>query len=363
MGAVQGVMNYKAQQDTNETNLEIARMNNQANAKLAKQQNEWNRQMWEDTNKYNEPAKQVERLQDAGLSAAAAAQSAAGVAATPMQSADLANQQATQLQAPQLNLGDSLLNIARQFEALKSDKLSNQMKEQDASVHNRLLLTEADKQQWIVDKMQQEYQQAASLFPYRTSSLIADIENRRATSNYYEQAAEKEKADTLRIKQDFEFYKDYNEQRKKELAEQINNIIKAGKKIDAETSNINAQTEESKSRTSLNEKQGSLVDVEKKSQELQNLLTRSGLPSSVAHRTAVMLASGELSEEEFFKILDEIDGYNKSGNFYFRGSPASRNYLQNVYDEGEAVAGGRSPYQIGPWREMMRTGYNMLFGE
>ena len=103
---------YRSQQETNQTNLEIARQTNEtnrqnvldtneANLNLAREQNQWNLDQWNRENEYNSPAHQVELYKAAGLNPALV-----GGNFTPAQqlmSADLANQQAPQAFAPQIN--------------------------------------------------------------------------------------------------------------------------------------------------------------------------------------------------------------------------------------------------------------------
>ena len=101
-----GGMNMAAQKDYNKKYLQGVQETNQTNLDLAEKQNTWNKEQLEDERKYNDPAKQVERLQGAGLSAAAAAQSIEGAGnSAHLESADLANQVAPQpLQAPQFDI-------------------------------------------------------------------------------------------------------------------------------------------------------------------------------------------------------------------------------------------------------------------
>lgn len=84
---------------------------NRANARLAQQQNEWNRQMWADTNAYNAPSAVVARLRQAGLNPAMMyGDGSSGVSgASPMQSADLANQNPYHVDNPLMGIGDTLL--------------------------------------------------------------------------------------------------------------------------------------------------------------------------------------------------------------------------------------------------------------
>lgn len=349
MGAIASAFNYKAQKRANEINLQLGRETNELNRELAEKQNAWNRQMWEDTNVYNSPQNQVQRLQDAGLSAAAAAQAASGIPATPMESAQLANQQIPPSQvAPQIDFdASSLITIARQLEALKSDKLGNQMKEQDAAVHNRIILSEADAKEWMVDRMEQQFHQSAAMFPYSIAGMTADAWYKQKMSDYYTEMGKKIEADTARVKQDFEFLKDFNELKKKECAEQIKNILAERKKIQQETAT-------SKSQQDLNVALKGSAESQKTSQDLQNTLTKFGFPDSVAMRSAAMMADGQITDEQFWKYLEKIGFYATSGNRYL-DDPETRNFLHYIYDEGRASRGEKSPHQLAPWQDSVES--------
>lgn len=56
-----------SQNNTNKTNLQIARETNRANRQNQEYQNEWNLNMWNRQNEYNDPSVQRQRLEDAGL--------------------------------------------------------------------------------------------------------------------------------------------------------------------------------------------------------------------------------------------------------------------------------------------------------
>lgn len=102
---------YRSQQETNQTNLEIARQTNEtnrqnvldtneANLNLAREQNQWNLEQWNRENEYNSPAHQVALYKAAGLNPALA--SGQFSPAQQLLSTDLANQQAAQAVAPQI---------------------------------------------------------------------------------------------------------------------------------------------------------------------------------------------------------------------------------------------------------------------
>lgn len=98
-------------------NLKAVRETNAANLALAREQNDWNMMMWNKENEYNSPAAKLARLQAAGLNPLFYGLDGAGTASS-LQSADLANQQAPQLDAGAIgssmsNLTSSLFNAAQ----------------------------------------------------------------------------------------------------------------------------------------------------------------------------------------------------------------------------------------------------------
>lgn len=103
----------QAARETNATNLQIQQDVNQANKELAEQQNQWNIEQWNRQNEYNSPANQKKLLKDAGLNPVLMSGGNFSPAES-LQSADLANQQATQLQNPMSQAGPLQLQGALQ---------------------------------------------------------------------------------------------------------------------------------------------------------------------------------------------------------------------------------------------------------
>lgn len=85
----------KSARETNQTNLQISRETNDANLRLARDQNDWNLDMWNKQNEYNTASAQKQRMLDAGLNPLG--QNFTDGNAGSLQSANLANQQSTQL--------------------------------------------------------------------------------------------------------------------------------------------------------------------------------------------------------------------------------------------------------------------------
>lgn len=102
---------YESQRETNAVNMQMVRETNATNAsnvdrtnaanrELAEKQNQWNIEQWNRENEYNSPAHQVELYKAAGLNPALAAGQFSP--AQQLLSTDLANQQAAQAVAPQI---------------------------------------------------------------------------------------------------------------------------------------------------------------------------------------------------------------------------------------------------------------------
>lgn len=71
-GIGSALLNNKAQQDANQTNLRIAQMNNEWSEKMMEKQHLYDVELWNKNNEYNDPSKQVERLKSAGINPALA---------------------------------------------------------------------------------------------------------------------------------------------------------------------------------------------------------------------------------------------------------------------------------------------------
>lgn len=89
-------------------NLQAVRETNQANLELAKMQNDWNIDQWNRENAYNSPSAKLMRMQEAGLNPLFYGLDGVNTA-SHLESADLANQQAPQLDTGAI--GNSLSNL------------------------------------------------------------------------------------------------------------------------------------------------------------------------------------------------------------------------------------------------------------
>lgn len=66
------ILNNKAQESANRTNLQIAQMNNEWSERMMEKQHLYDVELWNKNNEYNDPSKQVERLKNAGINPALA---------------------------------------------------------------------------------------------------------------------------------------------------------------------------------------------------------------------------------------------------------------------------------------------------
>lgn len=327
---------------TNKTNQEIARETNAANLKLAQQQNEWNLEQWNRENAYNDPSAQVQRLRNAGLSAAAAASAASGNTASPLQSVNLDNQQQpAPAIAPDMSAlsGMNLIGAARELMALRKESSEANMLEQDEGLHNQFLLTELDVKQWTAETMKQQLQMSLKEFPYKLESI-------KAQTNLYkiQRIAEKVgikqmNANIDLIKQRFKFLNDWNDKQLDLICEEISNAQKQGKKIEAETSNIQQQT------ANLQE-QNKLIKEETKEKIYQNILTSHGAPETVAGRISALMSSGQMSLPAFkqFCILTRENLHR--ANKEFSATHDDRNFYNQIINEGNAKTYGQGLYNF-----------------
>lgn len=131
-----GLFSQKSTKSANATNLQINRENNEANLRLAQMQNEWNLAQWNRENAYNSPYQQVQRLRAAGINPAIS-QMDVGNTSANLQSANLANQQAAQVQPTESSFWQGLANgVPAAATAAQSALLGKQGQLMDAQIQN-----------------------------------------------------------------------------------------------------------------------------------------------------------------------------------------------------------------------------------
>lgn len=137
-GTAQGAYNLKAAQETNATNLQLAKDQNDWNLQQWNRQNEWNLEQWNRENEYNSPANQLRLLTEAGFNPNEYKQgtsTANSLTSESVQSADLANQQ-----APQLDIASGLRNG---MDALVQYAQSEELRAQIAEAQQRMRFAES----------------------------------------------------------------------------------------------------------------------------------------------------------------------------------------------------------------------------
>lgn len=184
LGAVSGIVgagiNYLGQQSTNKANLDLAKM-----------QNDWNEHMWNQNNLYNSPSAQVQRLIEAGINPLG--QNFTSYQSSPVQSADMANQQ-----SPQLDTG----SIVQGFQGDRNLDIQEKLAEADVKLKNAQGITEA-KKAGLLDSQKAEQliknQYADELYRYQrdnakwqadisaSDAFIRQLDSSFAGTRYYEQ--------------------------------------------------------------------------------------------------------------------------------------------------------------------------------
>lgn len=374
--SVTNSMNAKAVRETNQTNYRMNQQNNVANRQLAEKMNEWNIQQWERENAYNTPLAQARRLRQAGLSSAAAAQAIEGAGnASPLQSADLANQQAPPpMQAPQYSFDfPSVLGLMREVEQFKKEQqeakqseYKTQQEAENTKWFPTFLLTKYDAERANIDLKRQEYLNIYRSFPYSLRALrykadadsrlpaLRDLELKNARANY-----ESAEINVKLARQQFGFLEKMNDKQIEKMTAEIRNVLKEGAVLDsqaalnrssadlnkAQKENVEASTSKVKA-----EKQG--VDLENRAKKVAAILAENGQPESAAQRVGVLLANGVISLNTLDKSLTGTKDYVEHGYNFFGPSPYARDFLYYVFDEGSANASKLGLHTLGGYREV-----------
>lgn len=175
-----GLFSQKSTKSANATNLQINRENNAANLRLAQMQNEWNLAQWNRENAYNSPYQQVQRLRAAGLNPSVM-QMDVGNTSANLQSANLANQQATQVQPTESSFWQGLANgVPAAATAAQSALIGKQGQLMDAQIQN--IKTDS-----LIKQVDAYVKNAKKDFDIDTSkALLEQIKQNTATSKAQE---------------------------------------------------------------------------------------------------------------------------------------------------------------------------------
>lgn len=154
--------NRKAQQETNAANLA-----------LAQQQNQWNLDQWNRENAYNSPANQVSLLQQAGLNPLFYGSSLGPNEASSIQSADLANQVAPQLDAGAI--GSSLGTLTGSlFNAAQVEIANKKIENERIRLQIERDRLEADKPN--IKSQEQEHTESAKLLAKKQNEVDKNVQ-------------------------------------------------------------------------------------------------------------------------------------------------------------------------------------------
>lgn len=122
-GLLNSIFGSNSNKRTNETNMEIARMNNEQQYKMFQEQNEFNLDMWNKQNEYNDPSAQVQRLLAAGINPVAVFGNGSVSEASQLTSA-----QAPQLQQARVNPYQPDFKVGEAVNAFMQSQLINAQK-------------------------------------------------------------------------------------------------------------------------------------------------------------------------------------------------------------------------------------------
>jgi len=156
IGAINAYINWKAVQDTNKTNMQIA-----------EEEREFNLKMWQMMNEYNDPAAQMQRLRNAGLSPLLAYSHLSNSTTMPPTSTTY------RAQAPQIdisniiniitNLSSLLLNNKLIKEKIKEEQIENMFRSERLLIEKQQRLKELEQsdidiqtKKLLIDKTKEE---------------------------------------------------------------------------------------------------------------------------------------------------------------------------------------------------------------
>lgn len=333
-------MNYMIAQKTNATNLQLAR-----------EQNEWNLEQWHRQNEYNEPAHQAQLLRDAGLSSAAAAQSVSGVPASPLQSADLANQQiGNAMQAAPygangfdkiLGTVGNIVGAARAVAALRKENVQATIAEQTQSAQVDSILTERDAKNVALHQAQEDLRQSIVTNPYHARSIRYKAE----ADSYLPEISRLTMKDwKLKVKTAQEYYGwipkfhdkqideiqsviDKNIQEKKESESRVEVNKSTVGVNNASIRNLNADTENKKETKNL-------IKQEWVGKVVENALQRFGSPQDPTLKFGALVASGVLKASEVGEFLKASKSYVESSGKEFVGTTHMRDIFMYSLNPG-----------------------------
>lgn len=346
--------NLKIAQETNQANRDIAAQTNEANLTLAREENAFNERMWNEANKYNEPAKQVQRFQDAGLSAAASAQAAGNVAAQPLRSANLANQQTgAPMQAAVMQPQEFLTTMrnAAQLGIEMGDMIKSLT---TAGLERETILSENDARRWATNKIMQDWLRGQASLPYAGRQAAAEtrsMEGRAAADSKAGQltdlAIEQAKANRDMLQKQLDVFDRNNEINYQKSLAELDNLIKdginkdkQGQLTDAQTAGVKANTAKTYAETENVSKAGQLLDEQIEGANIQNrisevlaILQENGYPQDFNERIAALMNSGKMDEKQLKGFIESLEKGRSISDVASEGNANLEFYYWQVFEK------------------------------
>ena len=333
MGIMSAVASASATQSANNTAIKTTAMTNKANKELAEQQNQWNLEQWHRENDYNHPAEQAKRLQEAGLSKAAAAQSVSGGEARSLQSANLANQVAPP--APQipdfsgLN-AMSIIGIARQFEALRKESADADITETNAEWQDEIIFTELDAKRVAARATADANTRENELHPYRLQQDYYKAKSDKEYVGYLKSQKRLADLNCDKVHQEISVFMKKSQAEIDEIAARIENLGKQGKVLDAQEENIKANTAKTNQETTNLKKDEKLKELEIDAKELQNIMSQTGLPQDFLGVKASQIMTGKITLQDFASDLRTFKRSSYSLYNSLANSPITRQWAREL---------------------------------
>lgn len=301
--------------------LQATRETNEANAQLAEKQNQWNIDQWNRENEYNHPREQVQRLRQAGLSSAAAAQAVQGIPAGSVQSAELANQQAPDPSAfnQQSVLGEMLksadvMSLVRGIQDVKRNDIQNKMLQNEEEFQRPFLFSRLDRETWANLMAQRDLYEAGKTWKYRKKSIIADYQNKVIRNNYEQLGVQIQALTYEKIAEELSFFRDTKDlqidklsaelgkivadTRSTELDNDLHDVRKRGMQLDNQLTSEQIETEKV-------DREGK--KIQNKIAELDEILKRHGCPDSMSGKLAAFIDENKMTVDQVKSFLGELN--------------------------------------------------------
>lgn len=358
---------------------------------LMYEQNDLNRENMAIQHKYNvedyeralyesSPQRMMQRYREAGLSDAAAAM-AAGEITQNGSISPVTMQGASAPTPPQMDtsflssLNFDVLGVLRGLAALRKEKAEATKAEKDVKTYDERVFTALDAQRAETEQRRQTIDNVSKSFPYSLKALEYNAKASERLPELRDLEIQQHKAniDMARqsyelAKQKFGFLEKMNQKELRRMDEEIKNVQK---QYDLFVSQIGVN----KSQASLNAAQQGLteqetenvgkygkgIDLENAANEIKNIYLKYGSPESTAQRIGALIAEGKININNIAVSNRGISNYLHSGYKYFDMDSFTKDFLNNVYDEGSSRASGHNLYSTGGYRDLLN--FNSFVGK